>query len=330
MVAHTVIQRRRCRDALRYDDGKQRKWMLGPPEELLREECTYRDELRLAVELALKAGVQLVDYCNAKGTMQETDFELQVSEKGQPEDFCTHVDVENERMIATGLLRQFPHHRIIGEEATGTGSIPPLTNDPTWIVDPIDGTTNFASGLPLTCVSIGFCIQGRPVLGVVFAPLTMELYVGVVGQGAYRNGARLADRSSQPTRSLLESVVCAEFGYSRKKHEIDKMVQAVRSVLYCGCRTFRMLGSGVLDLCYVASGRLDVVYAGIASEGWKPWDFCAAYVILREAGCVIEPIRPEVSRQGQSFDLYSTSHICASSRALLEEVRSIILEEANI
>ena len=73
----------------------------------------------------------------------------------------------------------------------------------------------------------------------------------------------------------------------------------------------------------------DIVYAGIASEGWKPWDFCAAYVILREAGCVIEPIRPEVSRQGQSFDLYSTSHICASSQSLLVEVRSIILEDVS-
>jgi myo-inositol-1(or 4)-monophosphatase len=283
----------------------------------------------LAVDLALKAGNRLVDYCNAKGTEHEVDFELQVSEKGQPEDFCTHVDVENERIIATELLRRFPHHKIIGEEATGMGSIPPLTKDPTWIVDPIDGTTNFASGLPLTCVSIGFCDQGRPVLGVVFAPLTMELYVGVAGHGAYRNGARLADRSSQPTKSLRDSVVCAEFGYSRKEHEIDKMVAAVRSVLYNGCRTFRMLGSGVLDLCYVASGRLDVVYAGIASEGWKPWDFCAACVILHEAGCIIEPIRPDVGRQGQSFDLYSTSHICASSQAVLDEVRTIILDGAN-
>jgi fructose-1,6-bisphosphatase/inositol monophosphatase family enzyme len=172
-------------------------------------------------------------------------------------------------------------------------------------------------------------------VGVVFAPLTRELYLGARGCGAFRNGARLGPRSDGAAKPLAEAVVCAEFGYARDPDEIDRMTGALKSVLLNGCRTIRVLGSGVLDLCYVASGRLDVVYAGIASEGWKPWDFCAACVLLKEAGSVIEPIytKRAVSRSDnqleariQAFDLYSTSHICASSQELLEETRRVLLQ----
>jgi fructose-1,6-bisphosphatase/inositol monophosphatase family enzyme len=292
------------------------------------------------VDLALEAGNRMVAYSDAKGTDRESLYRLDISEKGRPEDFFTQVDLENERSIACGLLDAFPSHKIIGEEATGTGSIPALTSEPTWIVDPIDGTTNFAAGLPLACVSIGLCRDRIPEVGVVFAPHTQELYVGARGRGAFRNGALLVPSSTSgggPAQRLAGAVVCAEFGYVRSPDEIDRMVRAVRSVLLSGCRAVRMLGSGVLDLCYVASGRLDVVYAGVASEGWKPWDFCAACVILEEAGCAIEPIYPRGAEAAgsdnqressiRSFDLHSTSHICASSQELLEETRRVLLQE---
>jgi fructose-1,6-bisphosphatase/inositol monophosphatase family enzyme len=88
-----------------------------------------------------------------------------------------------------------------------------------------------------------------------------------------------------------------------------------------------MIGSGVLDVCYVATGRLDLVYAGVASEGWKPWDYCASIVVAREAGCVVEAIKHD---HGVDFDLYSESIICASSKELLEETRQILLQEFYI
>ncbi|GAX16169.1 myo-inositol-1(or 4)-monophosphatase [Fistulifera solaris] len=277
-------------------------------------------EAQVAVTLALKAGRNMVSYCDEKGTEAELNHNLGISEKGQPEDFCTVIDVENERLVMHGLLEAFPTHKLIGEETTGTEDIPPLSKEhPTWIIDPIDGTTNFVSGLPLTCVSIGLCVEGKPVLGVVYAPMTDELYIAVSGHGAYRNGVRL--RKQQPVKRMVDAVVGFEFGYARGKEKSDKMLAALGRIMENGCRTTRSLGSGVLDLVYVATGRLDVIYSGITTEGWKPWDYCAGVIIARETGCVVEAID---QTSGADFDLYSKSIICAGSEALLQETRALI------
>lgn len=212
-------------------------------------------ETRVAVTLALKAGKNMVSYCDEKGTEAELNHNLGVLEKGQPEDFCTIIDVENERLVMQGLRESFPTHKLIGEETTGTGEIPPLTKEhPTWIIDPIDGTTNFVSGLPLTCVSIGLCVHGKPVLGVVYAPMTDELYVAVTGYGAYRNGVKL--RKQKTVKRMVDAVVGFELGYARGKEKSDKMLAVVGRIMENGCLTMRSLGSGVLDLVYVATGRL--------------------------------------------------------------------------
>ena len=276
----------------------------------------FAKELRVAIALARQAGGNMVGYCDEKGTELESNHDLGIETKGQAEDFCTKIDVENERLVTEGLLRHFPDHKIIGEETVGQGEIPPLTTDPTWIIDPIDGTTNFASGIPLTCVSIGMCLDRIPTVGVVYVPVTQELYLAVKGYGAYRNGVRLGKRSD---KKLLESVVCFEFGYARAASEVTQMVCAVERILQHGCRTARSLGSGVLDLLYVATGRLDVVYAGVASEGWKPWDYCAASVVALETGCVIERIDG-----GTAFDIYSDTMICGVGKGLVDEIREKI------
>jgi fructose-1,6-bisphosphatase/inositol monophosphatase family enzyme len=287
------------------------------PESLLS--LPLSKELRVAVDLALQAGRAMYSYCDEKGTAAEEQHDLGIATKGQAEDFCTKIDLENEILVTEGLMKHFPSHKVIGEEAIGAGSIPPLTIDPTWIIDPIDGTTNFAAGLPLACVSIGLCLDGRPALGVVYAPMTDELYLAVKEHGSYRNGVRITKRKE---KSLLESVVCFEFGYARDKDAIAKMLGVVQRILEHGCRTTRSIGSGVLDLCYVATGRIDVVYAGVAGEGWKPWDYCAGYLVAKEAGCAIEPITGQ--QEGDDFDLYSKSIICAVGLTLLQEVRHYI------
>lgn len=192
---------------------------------------------------------------------------------------------------------------------------------PTWIIDPVDGTTNFASGIPLTCVSIGLCINGQPTLGVVYSPMTNELYIGVKGYGAYRNNIAISKRNV-PTKVIKESIVCFEFGYTRDPNGIAKMVGVVERIMNNGCRATRALGSGVLDLMYVATGRLDVVYAGIAGEGWKPWDYCAGVVIATEAGCSIQSI--DQVNENEPFDIYSSSIICAVNSSLISELRKLI------
>lgn len=101
------------------------------------------------------------------------------------------------------------------------------------------------------------------------------------------------------------------------------MVGGVSRILEHGCRAIRQLGSGVLDLCYVATGRLDVVYAGIVNEGWKPWDYAAGYVICQEAGCIMENLRDHTP--GKGFDLYGKSVICGVSREIVDSLRHVLL-----
>jgi fructose-1,6-bisphosphatase/inositol monophosphatase family enzyme len=271
-----------------------------------------------------KAGNKLVAYSESKGTGTETMFDLSISMKNGPTDFCTQLDVQNEEMIIEGIRKEFPTHELIGEESTGTGPVAALTDTPTWVIDPIDGTTNFAAGLALTCVSIALCVDKRPVVGVIYAPITNELYLAVKGHGAFRNGQLIFQRLSNTPMS--QAVVCCEFGYPREVDAIRKMVGAVERILQHGCRAVRALGSGCLDLCYVATGRLDVVYAGVATEGWHPWDYAAGLVICQESGAVMEAID---QTPGQEFDLYSKSVICAVSRDLLEECRRIITAGDN-
>lgn len=100
------------------------------------------------------------------------------------------------------------------------------------------------------------------------------------------------------------------------------MVGALQRLLQHGCRATRCLGSGVLDLCYIATGRMDVVYAGVASEGWKPWDYAAGLVIATEAGCSVESL---IGNEGQELDIYAKSVICAGSQELLQDARRVIL-----
>jgi fructose-1,6-bisphosphatase/inositol monophosphatase family enzyme len=295
------------------------------PQEL--DSCPYRDEVNVAVKLALQCGSNMYGYCNDKGTASEGKHDLGINTKGQDENFCTLLDIENERIVVDGIRNVFPQHDIIGEESVGTGIIPRINaNVPTWIVDPIDGTTNFASGLPLTCVSIGLCVEGKPTLGVVYAPMTEEFYIGVKGYGCYRNGILISKRRKEINKIMKESVVCTEFGYTRDKDGIDKMISAVQRILYNGCRTTRQFGSGVLNLCYVATGRIDIVYAGIAGEGWKPWDYCAGMVIAIEAGCTIESF---TQNSDDEFDIYSDSVICAVNSSLVKEFRQIVLDEVT-
>ena len=301
--------------------------------------CQYYSQLQLAVELALEAGSNMAHHIEHKGTSsQKSQSDLGINTKTNDADFATAVDIANEKLIMEGIAAQFPTHEVIGEEAVGTGSIPPLTNNPTWICDPVDGTTNFAHGMPLTCVSIAYCEDGRPVLGVAFSPGTQELYIGIKGHGAFRNGRRIQSLARGETKSLSNAVVCYEFGYARSEASVDKMVGAVKRVLNHGCRSTRSTGCGVLDICYVATGRFDVVYTGIAEEGWKPWDYSAAMVIAEEAGCTMRSMigapgsdlfdefdAAGMLVEGSQFDVYSSSMICGVNATVVEECRRVVL-----
>mmetsp|Transcript_25665 Transcript_25665/g.54834 ORF Transcript_25665/g.54834 Transcript_25665/m.54834 type:complete len:360 (+) Transcript_25665:86-1165(+) len=291
--------------------------------------CMYCIVLYIESYFGIAAGSKMVPYLEAKGTAAEASLDLGIETKSGSADFCTKVDVENEKLVIDGIRRKFPNHNIIGEESVGVGTIPDLDPGvPTWIIDPIDGTTNFSSGLhSLTCVSIGYCVDGKPVVGVIYAPGTNELYVAVDGCGAYRNGKPIFQDPNESTKSLGTAVVCNEMGYARNKADMDTMMGAQARVMLKGCRAMRQLGSGCLDLCFVASGRLDVVYAGLCNEGWKPWDYAAGLLICKEAGCTMESIKEQERSGCDGFDLYGKSVICGVSKELVDELRSVVLDK---
>lgn len=172
-------------------------------------------------------------------------------------------------------------------------------------------------------------------MGVVYAPMTNELYVAVRGKGAYRNGVRLLGCTGEKaTKTLSNSVVCFEFGYARTEEGVDNMVNAVRRLLKHGLRTTRTLGSGVLDICYVACGRMDVVYTGMAEEGWKPWDYCAGLVVAMEAGCTMTHLKKRDkndeddsgnTRSGYEFNMSSKSMICGVNQHVVEQCIDVVL-----
>ncbi|THG11424.1 hypothetical protein TEA_017129 [Camellia sinensis var. sinensis] len=148
-------------------------------------------------------------------------------------DLVTETDKACEDHIFNHLKEHFPHHKFIGEETTAACGVTELTDEPTWIVDPLDGTTNFVHGFPFVCVSIGLTIGKVPTVGVVYNPIMDELFTGVHRKGAFLNGNPI---------------------------KVSSQSELVKSLLVTEVRSLRMCGSCALDLCGVACGRIDLFY----------------------------------------------------------------------
>ena len=198
------------------------------------------------------------------------DSVLEVRHKGLV-DLVTDVDVQSEREISAALLAAFPTHAILGEEG-GVQAGSDLRYR--WIIDPLDGTTNFAHGFPLFCVSIGFEVEQRLVLGVAYAPTLDELFVAEAGRGASLNGRPI---HVSETQDLRQAMVATGFPYDR-----SQLPRALRSfeALSHASQAVRRIGSAVLDLCYVACGRFDAYWEHVV----KPWDMAAGALMVQEAG----------------------------------------------
>jgi len=217
-------------------------------------------ELEAAMSAAMEAG----------GVLREGfGWQHSVKYKGEV-DLVTEVDEQAEQMIRGILLGVFPSYGMLAEEGGRLSG----KEDARWIVDPLDGTTNYAHGLPIFAVSIGLERAGEVVLGVVHDPIREETYVAERGKGATLNGEpiRVSD-----TDELIRALIATGFPYDRKK-----LPEALELFGYFAALTrgMRRLGSTALDLCYVASGRLDGYY----ERGIWPWDIAAGSLILEEAG----------------------------------------------
>ncbi|CAL5410406.1 unnamed protein product [Camellia sinensis] len=262
--------------------------------EKMAENDSHSQFLAIAVEAAKIAGDVI-----RKGFYQTKHVE----HKGEV-DLVTETDKACEDHIFNHLKKHFPHHKFIGEETTAACGITELTDEPTWIVDPLDGTTNFVHGFPFVCVSIGLTIGKVPTVGVVYNPIMDELFTGVHRKGAFLNGNPIKVSSQS---ELVKSLLVTEAGTQRDKLTLDATTNRINSLLF-KVRSLRMCGSCALDLCGVACGRIDLFYE-LGFGG--PWDVAGGAVIVTEAGGVI------FDPSGKEFDI--TAQRVAASNPLLKD-----------
>lgn len=209
---------------------------------------------------------------------------LRVSFKGEI-DLVTEFDRNAQEKIVSALLREYPDHGILSEEDVDVNT----GRDIRWIIDPLDGTTNFAHGLPIWAISVGLEIADKVVLGVVYDPNRSETFTAVTNRGARLNGRKI--RVSK-TRKLDRSLLVTGFPYDIRRSKKNNLRQFGEFAV-CA-RAVRRLGSAALDLCYTACGRFD----GYWELKLSPWDQAAGSLIVREAGGKITDFR------GKVFNIY--------------------------
>ena len=229
--------------------------------------------LNIMIKAARKAGRSLVkDFREVEN--------LQVSMKGAG-DFVSRADLAAEAILKEELTGARPNYGWLAEEG---GEI--AGKDPTrrWIVDPLDGTTNYLHGLPHWAISIALEHKGQIVAGVIYDPAKDEMFLAEKGEGAWLNRTRL--RVSARSR-MIEAIFATGLPYGGRA-DLPETLQDLARLLPV-CAGVRRWGAAALDMAYVAAGR----YEGFWERGLKPWDLAAGIVILREAGGLVEPIDPE-------------------------------------
>lgn len=237
---------------------------------------------------------------------------ISITRKTNDIDLVTEADQESEQAVIRTLGRAFPAHAILAEES-GTNA---RHSEHRWIVDPLDGTTNFAHGFPQFCVSIAYERRGRVELGVVFDALKRELFVAARGRGA-----RLNERPIRVSRTPTLDLALLATGFPYDRRERRNFYFAFWEAFMMRTQGVRRIGSAALDLCYLACGRIDAFW----EFGLKPWDVAAAALIVAEAGGRVTNL------DGARLDL-NAQQLLASNGKLHRAMRATIAKawpEAN-
>ncbi len=260
---------------------------------------TLREHLEVAAEAARQAGAVLESWRQRFAVREKGRFDL-----------VTDADVAAQQAIQTHLRQRYPHHGFLGEEARAPTHR--SAGQPTWIVDPLDGTTNYVHDCPCYAVSIGLEHEGELWTGVIFDPSRDELFTAARGQGAWLNGRRL--RTTQASR-LGQALLSTGFPPDLRGQEHTLAAWRDFSLR---TRSLRRTGSTALNLAYVAAGRHD----GFWTYQAHPWDAAAGAVLVREAGGIVTNIN------GAPYDLYTLDMLASNGPvhpAMLDVLRRVLI-----
>ena len=215
------------------------------------------------------------------GTLQRENLgrqDLVMKRKSTSIDLVTEIDRASDDLIVGYLHQEYPDHAILAEESGESGQ----KSEYRWVIDPLDGTTNYAQGLPIFAVSIALEYRREAVLGIVYEPVTDEMFTTISGQGAYCNGKRLhiADKTE-----LIDCVLATGFPYDIATHPVNNIDYFIS--MAPKARAIRRMGAAAYDLACVASGCFD----GFWEMALSPWDAAASALLVKEAGGVVWPFR---------------------------------------
>lgn len=255
--------------------------------------------LNFAIQTAREAGKILADKFGRA---------LRVTNKGDI-DLVTEADIAAERLIVERIRSYHPRHAILTEESGDVVSLGDAGSEYKWVIDPLDGTTNYAHGYPVFCVSIALEHEGRVVLGVVYDPTRDELFAAERGGGATLNGRSL--RVSE-TGELNGALLCTGFPYDVRDR--GDFARHFRNFIM-RAQSVRRDGAAALDLAYVAAGRFDAFY----EEGLRPWDVAAGVLLVEEAGGRV------THYDGSPFRIYTPP--IAASNGLIHEAMLEVLRQ---
>jgi myo-inositol-1(or 4)-monophosphatase len=230
-------------------------------------DLAYDHELAVASTAARAAGdLQVERYERLERIVHKSTY-----------DVVTEVDGMSEELIIGAVREQFPDDGFVAEESGRTHVRPPSAGaQRMWIIDPLDGTVNYANGIPVFCVSIGLVDGGRPVVGVIYDPLRDELFSAVAGHGARLDGQPISQPMKEKMSDLVVSLALPRRGWARREQQVRKRI-----------RVARVMGSAALALAYVGNGRFD---AFIQSGGLSLWDVTAAGLIAVEGGATVSAL----------------------------------------
>lgn len=236
------------------------------------------------------------------------DFEL----KSCDIDIVTKIDKKVEETLIGGISAKFPTHKFIGEESTASGEKCVLTDQPTWVIDPVDGTMNFVHGFPHSSISVGLLINKEAVGGIIYNPILEQFFTATKGQGAFYNGRRIY---TSQIKELNKALITTEAGTSRDEEKVTCVFENFKTVV-SHAHGVRTLGSAALNMAMVAMGGADANF----EFGIHAWDVAAGDILVREAGGVcIDPA-------GGPFDILSRRILCASTPELAQELAKLLYQ----